>query len=228
MQTASQALTASEREQICRAVAEAEAITSAEIVPVVATSSGRYDRAEDMVGLWFGVIGMAIAWFAWPEFEREHGSWNHVPKWVDLGALVAGTVVGFVIGAAIASRVGWLRRLFTHKAMMREEVEARAGRVFFDARVHHTETRGGLLIYVSLFERQAMLLADAAITERIGQARIDALCKQLTDHLRRGSLSTALCETIAAAGKELSKTLPRQADDVNELPDALVLLDRPL
>jgi putative membrane protein len=228
MQTASQSLSASDRDQICRAVAQAEAITSAEIVPVVATSSGRYDRAEDMVGLWFGVIALAIAWFAWPEFEREHGSWNHVPKWVDLVALVVSTVVGFVIGAAIASRVGWLRRLFTHKKMMREEVESRAGRVFFDARVHHTDTRGGLLIYVSLFERQAMLLADAAITERVGQPKIDALCKQLTDHLRRGSLSTALCETIAAAGNELSKTLPRQADDVNELPDALVLLDRPL
>ncbi len=228
MQLASQSLSADERQQICRAVAQAESVTSAEIVPVVATSSGRYDRAEDMVGLWFGAVALAIAWIVWPQVEREHGSWGGIPVWIDIAVLVVSMVLGFVIGAFLASRVGWLRRLFTHRTMLREEVESRARRVFFDARVHHTETRGGMLIYVSLFERQAVLLADAAIAERMGQPQIDSLCGKLTDRLRGGSLSAALCETITDCGQQLAKSLPRQANDVNELPDALVILDRPL
>ena len=43
-----------QRRAVAQAVAEAEGKTSAEIVPVVATASGRYDRAEDIVGLWTG------------------------------------------------------------------------------------------------------------------------------------------------------------------------------
>jgi putative membrane protein len=228
MQLASQALSAGDRQQVCQAVAKAESMTSAEIVPVVATSSGRYDRAEDMVGLWFGAAALAAAWFLWPRAVQEHGSWGGMPAWVDLLLLLVSMVVGFVTGAFIATRVGWLRRLFTHRAMLTEEVQSRARRVFFDARVHHTDTRGGLLIYVSLFERQAVVLADSAINERVNQSQLDALCQRLTGHLRDGSLPKALCETIAAAGELLAKPLPRQADDVNELPDALVILDQPL
>jgi putative membrane protein len=228
MQLASKTLSADDRQKICQTVAQAESITSAEIVPVVATSSGRYDRAEDMVGLWFAAAALAAAWFIWPRVEAEHGSWGGIPKWIDLVVLLVSMIVGFVVGAFIASRVGWLRRLFTHRAMLAEEVESRARRVFFDARVHHTDTRGGLLIYISLFEHQAVVVADSAVNERISQAQLDGLCQRLTGHLRDGSLTKALCETITAAGELLAKPLPRQANDVNELPDALVILDQPL
>jgi uncharacterized membrane protein len=45
-----------QRKQVAQAVVEAEANTSCEIVPVVATVSGRYDRPEDIIGLWLAVI----------------------------------------------------------------------------------------------------------------------------------------------------------------------------
>lgn len=228
MQRASQVLSADDRDQICRAVAQAESSTSAEIVPVVATISGRYDRAEDVVGLWLSVIALAIAWRYWPQTPHEHGSWSGLPAWIDFVVLAASVVVGFLVGAILASRIGWLRRIFTPSAMLRDEVQSRARHVFFDTRVHHTQSRGGLLIYVSLFERQAIVLADAAIVERLGQPALDALCGRLTDALRRGNLSSALCESIAAAGQQLANVLPRQSDDVNELPDALVILDKAL
>ena len=228
MQLASHALTTEDRDKICRAVAQAESTTSAEIVPVVATSSGRYDRAEDVVGLWLSVIALAIAWTLWPQTQYEHGSWSGLPSWIDFAVLAASVVAGFILGVILASRIGWLRRLFTPSAMLRDEVQSRARQVFFDTRVHHTQSRSGLLLYVSLFEHQAVVLADATLVERLGQPQLDALCRQLTDALRGGSLSTALCDTIAAAGQQLARVLPRAANDVNELPDALVVLDRPL
>jgi uncharacterized membrane protein len=36
---------------------------------------------------------------------------------------------------------------------------------------------------------------------------------------------TALCEMIAIAGKRLAPLLPRADNDVNEIPDALIVLD---
>jgi putative membrane protein len=111
---------------------------------------------------------------------------------------------------------------------MRDEVWGRSRQVFFDSRVHHTAGRTGLLIYVSLFERMAAVLADEAVTERLGQPALDALRDQLTAALAAQSLADALCATITAAGPRLAAALPREPGDVNELPDALVVLNRPL
>ena len=55
-----------DRKRINECVGTAELKTSAEIVPVVATSSGRYDRAEDLVGLLLGIVLMILTAILWP------------------------------------------------------------------------------------------------------------------------------------------------------------------
>jgi uncharacterized membrane protein len=43
--------------------------------------------------------------------------------------------------------------------------------------------------------------------------------------LRRGSPTATFCATIASAGGRLAAVLPRASNDVNELSDALVLIE---
>ena len=74
----------------------------------------------------------------------------------------------------------------------------------------------------------AAILADDAVIEKLGQAKLDELRDLLTSSLRTQSLADAICGTISAAAPKLAETLPRAEGDVNELPDALVVLDRPL
>lgn len=62
MRRASTRFDEEERRRINDAIIEAESRTSAEILCVVATDSGRYDRAEDMAGLLGGVLAMSAAW----------------------------------------------------------------------------------------------------------------------------------------------------------------------
>ena len=61
MKKASQHFTEEEKKKISQAVKDAESKTAAEIIPVAATSSGRYDRAEDIIGLVIGIIVMVNA-----------------------------------------------------------------------------------------------------------------------------------------------------------------------
>ena len=61
MLNATRFLTTAEQQQVEAAVREAEAQTSAEIVVVVATESGRYDRAESIVGLIGAVLGVGAS-----------------------------------------------------------------------------------------------------------------------------------------------------------------------
>jgi putative membrane protein len=225
MKPASTLFNDEEKQRIDHAVADAESRTSAEIVPVVATVSGRYDRPEDTFGLWLAAASVVVVWLVLPEAPAEAGSWGGLPAWLQAVCLVAGVVVAFIVGPTVASRVGWLRRLFSPRKQMREEVEAAARGVFFDSRVHRTAGATGLLIYISLYERMAAVIADQAVTEAVGQPALDGLCRQLTRRLQSAGATEGLCETVRAAGEQLAGVLPRAEDDVNELPNGLVTID---
>lgn len=225
MQRASGLFNEEQRKQIEKAVVEAEAKTACEVVPVVATASGRYDRAEDIIGLWLAVFAAITVWLIFPRPSHESGSWSDVPLYVGLLAMVFSIVVAFIVGAVAGSQTVWLRRLFIPRKQILEEVSARAREVFFDKRIHHTHGATGMLIYVSLFERTAVVLGDQQVLEKLGQTSLDRLCQQLTEGLRQGDATSAICSVIAEAGKQLSGPLPRAEDDVNELHDSLVLID---
>jgi len=214
-----------DRERVNRAVQEAESKTSAEILPVIARSSGRYDRAEDVVGLWLAAVAIVVVWAVFPHPGEEPGSWDGIAPIWQLATLLACAFAGFLAGALIGSRVDALRRLFAPRAQMRDEVNARARAVFYDKRVHHTAGASGVLLYVSLFERMAAVVADQAVLDKLGQEPIDAICGELIERLRKETPVDALCDTARLLGERLAPVLPRRADDANELADALVEID---
>lgn len=216
-----------DRKRINAAVAAAEKKTAAEIVPVVAGSSGRYDRAEDICGLWLGLMLMVAVWILLPSPVREPGSWGGLDLiWYPV-CLIAAVVVGFVGGVVLANLVPPFRRIFTPAQQMRDEVSLRSRQTFFDHRVHHTAGSGGVLLYVSLFEHQASVVADQKVVDILGQERIDELCRNFTARFKNSeaSIVDALCETAGEIGDLLAEPYPAAADDVNELPDALVTIE---
>jgi putative membrane protein len=225
MKKASALFREEDRQAINEAVREAESKTAAEIITVVATDSGRYDRPEDVVGLFFGLGCLIVAWAFFQRHDPSAGGWGEMPLTLQLPSLVAILGVGFLAGTLTAMKVTWLRRLFTPKKQMHDEVMARARQIFFDERVHHTSGSTGFLIYLSLYERLAVVLADQEIVAVFGQYQIDELCHQLIADLRQGDVTAALCGAIREAGERLGKELPRQQADANELADALVTID---
>ena len=225
MKRASQIFNEEQIGRINEAIVEAESHTSAEIVPVLATASGRYDRPEDMVGLWFALAFTAAAYLLVPDVQQASNEWGQTSSIWKLIVVLVCMVAGFVAGAVVGSHVAWLRRLCTPRRQMSDEVQARARSVFFDNRIHRTAGGTGLLVYVSLYERRAALIADETVTEKLGPAALDELCEELTSALRAGDMAAAICQSLASAGQRLGGVLPRAEDDVNELPDLLVTLD---
>ncbi|WP_339729278.1 hypothetical protein [uncultured Gimesia sp.] len=225
MQSAFNYLTEAQQKQVEQAVVEAEKQTSCEIVPVLATSSGRYDRPEDIVGLWLTVITALTLWFLFPRTAGQTGDWGGMPVFIELILAALLLILAFIIGAVAGSRIGWLRRLFTPRQQMQDEVAARAREIFFDKRVHHTEGGTGILIYISLFEHTAVALADQTVIDKLGQSFLDQVCQKLTEGLHSGDETTAICNVIQEIGEQASTPLPRAEDDQNELHDVLVLID---
>ncbi|MBL7646844.1 MAG: hypothetical protein JNK74_11700 [Candidatus Hydrogenedentes bacterium] len=223
MVTASEFLTKEELENVGQAVAAAEKKTSVEIVPVIATVSGRYDRAEDLAGLWLGIVLMVALWLAWPVKPVEPGDWGAAFPLNYAGWLTA-LIGGFILGAFICARIPVLRRLMTSRKELAAEVQRRAREVFFDQRIHHTGGGTGVLIYVSLFERTVCILADENATKALPEGEVARLCAALTKQL--GSTpARGLTECIGALGDKLAAPLPRDAQDRDELANAVVLID---
>ena len=108
-----------------REIAAAERRTSAEILPAVARASGRYDRAEDVVGLWFGLLLCATIWYFFQGVGGS-GGWSSILE-VRMGfwAVAVAVVLGFIVGVIVGGRVHWLRRLFTSNLEMEQEVLGR-------------------------------------------------------------------------------------------------------
>ena len=177
------------------------------------------------MGLWLGAAALVVVWFAVPVSRDDVGSWSGVSTPARLGYMLLGLLGGFLLGATLAGRVHVVRRLCTPSKQMGDEVAARARQIFFDASLDHTAGGTGMLVYVSLYDRRAALLADQAILETLGQGAIDELCDELTQALWAGDVTEALCRTLQTAGDKLQAVLPRAEDDANELPDTLLTFD---
>lgn len=205
------------RRPIADAVHAAEDKTAAEFVPVIATSADRYERAEDMIGLCCSVVAMAVV-------SLVFGS-GDAPRILVLLAMILAVVTGFIAGVLVAVQLPSLRRLFTSQQRRHQAVAARARQVFVDRRVHQTTGGTGIVLFVSLYERMGVVLADQAVRDHLPEGALDDLSRALSTGIQNGDVGDALVAIITELGERLGDVLPRYDDDVNELPDALVLLD---
>lgn len=208
------------------AIGEAEQSTAGEIVPVVATSSGRYDRGEDLFGLVCAVVALAGAWWLFQDIDVKQTEWA-VSYTIALGLLpmLAIVVVAFLLGAAVATFVPALRLPFISRSEMEEEVARSAAAAFQRFRVRGTAGGTGILIYVSLYEHMVRVLGDDAINAKVTQADWDSVCSLAVDGLRTGRGAEGLASAVRKAGELLSRHFPVQPDDRNELVNRLQLID---
>src|SRR5205809_985349 len=153
MLRASKFLSDPDKARVEQAIADAEKLTSAEVMVVVATRSGRYDRAEDFFGVLLALGAVAGAWTLWQGLHPASGDWASGHD-LTIGLLpVLGLIVfWFLVGVGLATRFPNLAKLFVPRAQVEAEVRRRGFEAFHLFRVGHTKGRNGVLIYVSLVE----------------------------------------------------------------------------
>jgi len=142
------------------------------------------------------------------------------PRWVLL--IIVG---GFVIGAFLTSRIGWLRRLLATDREMREEVERAAWQAFSRFHVAKTAQGTGILLYLSLFERMVCVLGDELIAQKLDEKNWQEIRDTIIRGIRQRRAADAVCQAIARCGELLGQHFPLQAGDVNELPNELRVID---
>ena len=82
----------------------------------------------------------------------------------------------------------------------------------------------GILIFVSLTERYARIIAGPEIAARVPQARWQEAVDALIAHTRNGRVADGFIAAIQMCGNELAKHFPPADLNRNELPDRLYVI----
>jgi putative membrane protein len=200
-------LGAEERERIAAAIRGAEAKTSGEIFVVVAARSDTYRTLPLLWAALATLIGGFVAAAIQPTIAA--------------GSLALGQGVVFALFAAASLVPAW-RMHFVPQSVRRARAEARAREQFLAQNLHATQSRTGVLVFVSLAERHAEIVADTMIDAKVPDNFWQGIVDLLTAEIGAGRLAQGLVMAVEACGTALAEHFPRQADDVNELPDKLV------
>ncbi len=213
---------------VTAAVAAAEAHTSGEIVTVVAAKSNDYD---DVALVWASVIAFiamsVIALF--PDFyrtlyDRLTGGWGH--------DLTANQWLGTVIAVGVLKWIGmWLillwrplRMALTPRAIKAQRVRARAIDLFKVGTEAKTLGRTGVLLYLSLKEHRADIVADEAIAAKVTPEIWGNAMAALIERVRVGKPGEGMAEAVRQMGIVLAEHFPKGDENPNELPDRLIEL----
>jgi putative membrane protein len=188
-----------------RAAVEAvEAGSAAEVVVCVRAASAEHREADHRAG---ALLALATLLFL------LYVPWDYDLHWFPVELAAA-----YLLGGLVARHAPGLRRRLLAAATLDAAVDRAASAAFHDLGVHQTSGRTGLLVYVSRFERRARLVADSGVDPAaLGGAWTEA--RRALQAAATDDDAEALCRALEALGAELAVRLPREADDVDELPN---------
>ncbi|MDT8760826.1 hypothetical protein MZO42_19170 [Sphingomonas psychrotolerans] len=220
-------LTEADHQRVSAAVTEAELHTDGEIVTVVAAQSDGYTD----VALHWAVLAMLLAlavlasWTApvlWLHSLLVDAWSDPSPHWYLTFALVLITIK--FVGVRLILLWTPLRLLLTPGAVKTRRVHKQALALFRTAAEKRTKASTGVLLYLSLAEHRAEIIADEAIHSRVRVEVWGEAMAALITAVKQGRPGDGMAEAVTQIGKVLAEHFPRSAGDTNELPDRLIEL----
>ena len=219
-----------DRSRIAAAIAAAELNTSGEIVCVVTDRSPRYPATGLTVATLFAFALPLLAVTLGFDFAAlmPWRSWSIDDASGDLRAAIeAYAVVQVVIFALVAVLLVWtgLGAALTPRAIKRDRVHGEAMSQFRARGLGRTRARTGVLIYVSMADQIAEVVADEGIYAKVAPEFWGTTIAALLAGLKAGEPARGFVDAVALAGGVLAEHFPPEArDNPNELPDRLIEL----
>jgi putative membrane protein len=196
-------------QRIGAAIEAAEKKTSGEIVTVLSGESASYLHVPF---LWASLIALIVPW------PLVYFTWWPV-QWIYLAQLGAFLLV------LLLTLPRKIRYGLVPWSVKRDRAHRRAVEQFLVQNLHTTAGRTGVLIYVSVAERYAEIIADTGIDKVVPKGTWQAIIDDLTLRLSDGRPGDGFVEAIERVGALLSKHFPPGTRDPNELPNHLIIIE---
>lgn len=201
-------------ERIKAAVHQAESKISGEIVPVFVEKSGFYSVANYRAAVVAGSLVFLFVIF----FDR------YMPALAIYDPLLIFLLIVMfgLVGALISNYVDLVKRIFIPQQHLDRATRQRAETAFLQEEVFNTRHRTGIMIFISFFEREVMVIADRGISKVVEQKEWDKMVQGIIQNIRMGKVVDGIEAAILRCGEILlEKGFLKTADDVNELKDDL-------
>jgi putative membrane protein len=200
-------LTREDHEAVSAAIQQAEQRTCGQIVCVLAHESSDYAYIPI---LWASALALLTPW---PLMMLTQWS----VQWIFLAQIAVFILAGLAFT--------WMpvRLLLVPRPTQRAQAHRAALEQFVVRRIAHTKNRCGILIFVSLAEHYARIIADEGIAQKVAAAEWQAAIDALTAHIRDGHVGQGFVAAIERCGAVLAAHAPPDGSP-NALPDRLYVM----
>lgn len=178
-----------------------------EVVVVIKRISGEYLHIPFL----YGMISFILT-FIWLVFSPVFYDFN-LP--LVYGIWLLSFFIGYLVGQVFSP----LQRIFIKKASMQKNVELKARAIFQKSGMHHTQSKIGTLIYVSLFERKVFIIADSGAETAIPLTEWESINANFQTIFQSPNIEDEFLKVLQGCQPIFSKYLPTVKNKINELPD---------
>lgn len=219
-------LTEDQHSIVSKAVKEAELSTSGEIVTVLADRSDEYTD----VALWWS-LGLSFTvmslFAAFPSpflnlWDAAIGGWGHEWTTGELASMTIG--LGLLTFLIVLGLQQWqpLKFFLIPSPVKASRAHDQAIKHFKVGAERRTVGATGVLIYLSMREHRAEIVADDSIAEKVNAEVWGEAMGDMIVRIRKGQVAEGMAAGVRDVGFVLSEHFPRGEDDENELPDRLI------
>jgi putative membrane protein len=201
-------------DRIKAAVRQAEEKISGEIVPVFVERSGFYTIANYRGAMIFAALSFLVT-IALDRYVSSLAVSDPLFIFITV-------VLGGVIGAIATHTVDPLKKIMLNQSHLDQSTRKRAENAFLEEEVFSTRHRTGIMIFVSFFEHEVIVMADRGISKVVEQKEWDKMVQNIIENIRLGKVTDGLVAAILRCGEiMLEKGFVKTPDDINELRDDL-------
>jgi putative membrane protein len=201
-------LSKEEHDRIAAAIRAAEAKTTGEIVCVLAQTSA---HATGLPVFLAAIIALAVPWLL--------TAFTTMPVYRILLLQLIVFLALLIVFCLPRVRVGLMPRRARRAIAYRFAMEQ-----FVTRGLASNKGNSGVLIFVSLTERYARIIAGSEIAARVPQAKWQEAVDALITHTRNGFVAEGFVVAIDMCGNELAKYFPAAGRDRNVFPDRLYVI----
>lgn len=202
-------LSQQDQDAIRSAITQQEQRTLAELVTVITDASDSY---RYIPVLWSSIIALLV-----PGLVYLAGGWQ------DFNSLYTLQVLLFLV-LAFVFRLKAIKHRLIPSAVLRQRAARMAQQQFFEQRLHHTDKRLGVLLFVSVAEHYVEILVDTGVSDKIPDQQWQRIIQEFSDQVATGCIAEGFLTSISKCGDLLADAAPEDGSLTDILPNHLVIL----
>lgn len=215
-------LTAAEKAALIERIQQAEAGTRGEIVTVIARQSDGYRYIPT---LWAALAALSVPGLYFLYERLAHDGWTDVAASSTALAYLYPVQVLVFLGLGGLFQIPAARLWLIPNAIKRRRAARHAREQFFLQKLHLTELRTGILIFVSVAEHYVEIIVDEGIAERVDERVWDEIIADFVSNVRQGRIAQGFDSAVEHCREVLWEHFPdTQGGRPDELPNHLIEL----